>query len=131
MNDLDHAGTIPAPPPTPDEQDTGKVSKQTTEDVRVYLAVVQMQEQLGAIARYLEGRLDGVTIDVAQSQAFEMRASRALSELDQKIDRVLLTLESLATNTLDVHQRVVSLEEWRRRHELEAQVTLIKHQEAL
>jgi hypothetical protein len=117
MTNLDRSGTIPAPPPIPDEHDTGKVPRQTTEDVRVYLAVVQMQEQLGSIARYLEGRMDGVSVDIAQSQAFEVRTAKALSGLDEKLDRLIALNETLANGLLEASQKIIYLSEWQRKRD--------------
>jgi hypothetical protein len=105
--------TIPTPPPT--EVDTGRVPRDTTTLVNTYLAVVALKSQVDAIALNLQGQVDGLGVDVAQSQAGEQRLGRALGALDAKLDLLLEGQRNLATGLLEANQRVVVLEQRQRR----------------
>lgn len=127
--DIAKSRTIPAPAPTdidsepPSKPDTGPY-RQERALADTYLAVLSLKDQVDAIAINLAGRIEGLGVDIAQSQAGEVRLARALSTLNDKLDSIdakvaasLGQLEKYANTRLDDNQRIVSLEDRMRRRE--------------
>lgn len=113
-----NAPTIPAPALTtpPSEQDTGKFHDDAAL-ARAYIAACNARDEFERWVRYLEGKLNGVEVDIAQSQAFERRTAKAFDEQNAKLDRIITMLEKRENYLLDINQKVVALESWRVRHE--------------
>jgi hypothetical protein len=105
--------TIHAPPPT--EPDTGRVPSDTAEDVRAYLTAIAERDRIELQINHLRGRIEGLDVDAAQSQAFEARTARSLTSMDGKLDLLLEGMRNLASGLLETNQRVVVLEEFKRR----------------
>jgi hypothetical protein len=121
--------TIPAPAPTtldsepPSQPDTGPY-RQEKALTDTYLAVLALKDQVDAIAINLAGRIESLGVDIAQSQSGEVRLSRALLTLSDKLDgidgkisRSLASLETYANSRLEDNHRIIVLEDKMRRRE--------------
>jgi ABC-type transporter Mla subunit MlaD len=91
------------------ENDTGN-HQQDSAIAKAYLAAE-------SLVMHLRGVVDGVQVDIAQSQSFEARAAQAISSIDAKQDRILGLLDNLANGLLETAQKVILLEDWRRKRE--------------
>jgi hypothetical protein len=100
----------------PAEQDTGKFHDEAML-ARAYVAACNARDEMERWVRYLEGKLNGVEVDIAQSQAFEQRTATGFQRLDDKLDRIVGMLEQRENDLLEVHEKVIKLDTWRVKHE--------------
>src|SRR5512147_185319 len=113
--------TLPSDAPPPSDADTGPIKGAA--DVRLFLVLEQIQSSLSAAIAHLAGRIDGADVELAESAAFERRASKALVQISDQIAAQAETLatikrlcEDIGNGIVQHQQRIVNLEVWRKEH---------------